>query len=50
MKNEKCPVLNFTQQIGGKWKLPIINTIIREVMTDKPVRNVKYLKTFKKEY
>ena len=27
MKNEKCPVLNFTQQIGGKWKLPIINAI-----------------------
>jgi hypothetical protein len=28
----------------------IINTTIREVITDKPVRNVKYLKTFKKEY
>jgi len=27
MKNEKCPVLNFTEQIGGKWKLPIINAI-----------------------
>jgi len=27
MKNEKCPVLNFTQQVGGKWKLPIINVI-----------------------
>ena len=27
MKIEKCPVLNFTDQIGGKWKLPIINVI-----------------------
>lgn len=27
MKKEKCPVLNFTEQIGGKWKLPIINVI-----------------------
>ena len=27
MKNEKCPVLNFTEQIGGKWKLPILNVI-----------------------
>jgi DNA-binding HxlR family transcriptional regulator len=24
---EKCPVLNFTEQIGGKWKLPILNVI-----------------------
>ena len=27
MENEKCSVLNFTEQIGGKWKLPIINAI-----------------------
>lgn len=27
MKKEKCPVLNFTEQIGGKWKLSIINVI-----------------------
>jgi DNA-binding HxlR family transcriptional regulator len=27
MKNENCPVLNFTEQIGGKWKLPILNAI-----------------------
>tara|TARA_Y100000385_G_C13014745_1_gene603311 strand:- start:21 stop:329 length:309 start_codon:yes stop_codon:yes gene_type:complete len=27
MKNPKCTVLNFTQQVGGKWKLPIINSI-----------------------
>ena len=27
MKNSKCTVLNFTQQVGGKWKLPIINAI-----------------------
>jgi DNA-binding HxlR family transcriptional regulator len=26
-KIEKCPVLNFTEQIGGKWKLPILNVI-----------------------
>ena len=27
---------------------PIIKTIIKDVKTDKPVLNVKYLKTFKK--
>ena len=27
MKNDKCTVLNFTEQLGGKWKLPIINAI-----------------------
>jgi DNA-binding HxlR family transcriptional regulator len=27
MKIEKCAILNFTDQIGGKWKLPIINVI-----------------------
>ena len=27
MKNEKCPVLSFTEQIGGKWKLPIMSVI-----------------------
>jgi len=31
MKNEKCPVLNFTEQIGGKWKLPILNVIRKNV-------------------
>ena len=29
---------------------PIMKTTIRDVITDKPVRNVKYLKTFKNEY
>ena len=28
MKIEKCAILNFTDQIGGKWKLPIINVIV----------------------
>lgn len=27
MKNDKCTVLNFTERLGGKWKLPIINAI-----------------------
>ena len=27
-----------------------MKTIIRDVITDKPVRKVKYLNTFKKEY
>jgi len=29
---------------------PIINTTIKEVTTDRPVLNVKYLNTFKNEY
>ena len=29
---------------------PIMNTTTKEVITDRPVRKVKYLKTFKKEY
>ncbi|MGB1050316.1 MAG: winged helix-turn-helix transcriptional regulator [Chitinophagales bacterium] len=27
MRNDKCTVLSFTVQLGGKWKLPIINAI-----------------------
>jgi hypothetical protein len=43
------PVIIFSENnlINGP---PIINTITNEVTTDKPVRKVKYLKTFKKEY
>ena len=43
------PVIIFSEKIFIKGP-PIINTTIRDVITDKPVRNVNYLKTFKKEY
>ena len=43
------PVIIFSEKIFIKGA-PIINTTIRDVTTDNPVRNVKYLKTFKKEY
>tara|TARA_B110000444_G_C18283276_1_gene341739 strand:+ start:262 stop:498 length:237 start_codon:yes stop_codon:yes gene_type:complete len=43
------PVIIFSEKIFINGP-PIINTITRDVITDKPVRNVKYLKTFKKEY
>ena len=43
------PVIIFSEKIFIKGP-PIINTIISDVITDNPVRNVKYLKTFKKEY
>ena len=43
------PVIIFSEKIliSGA---PIIKTIIKEVITDKPVLKVRYLKTFKKEY
>jgi hypothetical protein len=43
------PVIIFSEKIFIKGP-PIIKTIIRDVITDKPVLNVKYLNTFKKEY
>ena len=43
------PVIIFSENnfISGP---PMINTITKDVTTDKPVLNVKYLKTFKNEY
>jgi DNA-binding HxlR family transcriptional regulator len=34
MENLKCPVLYFTQKIGGKWKLPILY----EIRKNEPIR------------
>ncbi len=43
------PVIIFSENILIKGD-PIMKTIISEVITDKPVLNVKYLKTLRKEY
>ena len=43
------PVIIFSENIFIRGD-PTINTIIKEVITDKPVLKVKYLNTFKKEY
>tara|TARA_Y100001935_G_C17165384_1_gene437425 strand:- start:387 stop:668 length:282 start_codon:yes stop_codon:yes gene_type:complete len=43
------PVIIFSEKIRINGA-PIINTIIREVITDSPVLKVKYLNTLKKEY
>ena len=43
------PVIIFSEKILIRGP-PIIKTKTSEVITDNPVLNVKYLKTFKKEY
>ena len=43
------PVIIFSEKILIKGS-PIIKTTIKEVITDKPVLKVRYLKTLRKEY
>ena len=43
------PVIIFSENIFINGP-PIINTIIKDVTTDKPVLKVRYLNTFKNEY